>query len=69
MTTTTTTIGGRPAKVSDIGRVRQNIPGRRFYNLVSIKFLDTEEPAITMPAGKFAKWATAEDRKAKGSSK
>lgn len=60
---TDTVIGGRPARVQDIGRVRSKV-GRRFYSLMSVRFLDNNE-ARTMGAGEFAKWATKLDREAK----
>lgn len=60
---TDTVIGGRRARVQDIGRVRSKV-GRRFYSLMSVRFLDNNE-AHTMGAGEFAKWATKLDREAK----
>lgn len=57
---TDTTIGGRPARVHSIGRVRSKV-GRRFYNLMSIRFLDNNE-AHTMGAAEFAAWSTRLDR-------
>jgi hypothetical protein len=60
---TDTTIGGRPARVSDLGRVRAK-RGWRFYNLVSVRFLDNDE-YHSMGAGEFARWSTRLDRAAK----
>lgn len=55
-----TTIGGRLARVQHIGRVR-SAPGRSFYNLVSVHFLDDGE-YHSMGGAAFAKWATKLDR-------
>ena len=55
-----TTIGGRPARVHQLGRVRSKV-GRRFYNLMSIRFLDNNE-AHTMGAAEYSKWANRLDR-------
>ncbi len=59
------TIGGRPAWVKDLGRVRSD-KSRSFYSLMQVGFKDTGE-TLTMPAGKFAKWSTRLDREARES--
>ncbi len=56
---TETTIGGRPARIEQLGRVRQSYG--KVISLVRVRFLDTNE-THTMPGGKFAKWATKADR-------
>lgn len=55
-----TTIGGRAAVVGNLGRVRSKI-GRRFYNLMSVRFDDNGE-YWSGGAAEFAKWATARDK-------
>lgn len=54
------TIGGRPCVVQSIGRVRSKV-GRRFYSLMSVRFLDNGE-YHSMGAGEFAAWSTRLDR-------
>jgi hypothetical protein len=58
-----TTIGGRPVRVTNIGRVRAK-KGWRFYNLIGVRFLDNNE-YYSMGAGEFAQWSARLDRKAK----
>lgn len=60
---TETTIAGRPVRITDLGRVRAKM-GYRYYNLVSVTFLDTGE-RLSMGAGAFAKWADNLDRVAR----
>lgn len=55
-----TPIGGRPARVHSVGRVRSKV-GRSFYNLMSVRLLDNNE-AHTMGAAEFAKWSTKLER-------
>ena len=43
MKTTEVMIGGRPAVVTNIGRVRRK-KGWSFYNLLSVRFLDDGGP-------------------------
>lgn len=57
-----TTIGGRPARIQFVGRVRSKV-GRSFYNLMSVRFLDNNE-SHSMGAGEFAKWSARLDREA-----
>lgn len=63
MYTTECTIGNRPARITDLGRVRNN-KSWRSYSLVQVSFTDTGE-SQTMPAGEFAKWSARLDREAK----
>lgn len=63
MNTIETTIGGRPAVVTSLGRVRRQ-KGWGYYNLMSIRFTDNGE-YHSMGAAEFAKWSTQLDRKAK----
>jgi hypothetical protein len=62
MSTQNITIAGRPAVLTNIGRVRAK-KGWRFYNLVSVRFLDNDE-YHSMGAGDFARWSTRLDRAA-----
>ncbi len=63
MTSSKIVIGGRPALLTNIGRVRHRKKEWGFYNLVSVKFLDNGE-YHSMGAGEFAKWSTKLDREA-----
>jgi hypothetical protein len=60
MTHSDTTIAGRPARVQSLGRVRSKV-GRRFYNLVSVRFLDDGE-YHSMGAGEYSRWADRLER-------
>ncbi len=60
---TETIIGGRPAVVQDLGRVRSKV-GRSYYNLVAVIFSDNGE-RYTMGAGEFSRWADRLNREAK----
>lgn len=54
------TIGGRPALLTNLGRVRAKT-GWRFYNLVSVRFTDNGE-YHSMGAAEFGAWSTKLDR-------
>lgn len=64
---TDTVIGGRPSRVTNLGRVRKK-KGWGYYNLMSVQFLDTGE-RLSMGGGEFARWSTKLDRIARTTTK